>query len=436
MKNRTLLRDLPSPPRVAAPIAAARPQQASGYRLKCIETARYFPPLEQAAAHCTSAFVKPIADLVTGMYEVVYYREPANPDTVIDPPVGCERPILQVSQDAVVLTAADYETQGLRGRQSLERREDVSRGTDKMARDIELLTRVNERLTKAATERDQAQLELMVKFAALQQQMNTSQAALVQCFDNQTASLNRNLVAFSDTAIETLGKIPTDNLYSLGREVIRMIVPLVNAKLAADAKARRARLPRDQESAGSGIVGRPEHAEHAPQAHPRYSEAPPLPALTTARAPAVPVRVPVEPRAIEIDWLEVCGRCSDELAESVPYANRAGDEEAPAMEPIDAMPSPMPPSALEVVPEEIRDLASQIPELERLLASLGVVSNETVERPEDWSYTWAWDAIRRRIAQLSDTSIAWILSSSDNALGFLRQLAELATPPPEMASDG
>jgi hypothetical protein len=48
----------------------------------------------------------------------------------------------------------------------------------------------------------------------------------------------------------------------------------------------------------------------------------------------------------------------------------------------------------------------------------------------DWSYRWAWQAIKRRIARLSDSSIAWLLSSFDNALGFLRELADLATPPP------
>ena len=70
-----------------------------------------------------------------------------------------------------------------------------------------------------------------------------------------------------------------------------------------------------------------------------------------------------------------------------------------------------------------------------MLAALGIVDDE-IERPAEWSYSWAWDAIRRRIANLSDTSIAWLLSSFDNASGSLRQLADLATPPPDRDPEG
>ena len=105
-------------------------------------------------------------------------------------------------------------------------------------------------------------------------------------------------------------------------------------------------------------------------------------------------------------------------------ADRSADSAAPCV-------------SLAPVPDEISALVEQVPELRSLFASLGLVRGEAIEKPADWSYGWAWRAIKRRIASLSDTSIAWLLSSVDNALGFLRELAELATPSPDLnASEG
>ncbi|MBL9002745.1 MAG: hypothetical protein JNJ46_00795 [Myxococcales bacterium] len=47
----------------------------------------------------------------------------------------------------------------------------------------------------------------------------------------------------------------------------------------------------------------------------------------------------------------------------------------------------------------------------------------------EWSPAWAVRNIKERIASLSEVSISWLLSSWQNALSYLRELADIARPP-------
>lgn len=361
-------------------------------------------------------------------------------------PDGREPPTLQITQDTVLLTPAEHEIAELRRWQEHEKNEVKGRHRESMARTIESLTSVNERLTQNAIERDAAMTELMVKFAGLQAQIATAQASMISGYDAQGESLRKNFVAFSDTAQEAMKKIKTDNPYSLGTEVVKSVTSIYQSSINARAESRLDRRLRTSEPHGA-LEGRrqSERDEAKPRSRPEEPPPPPPPPVSSASPPAAPSPA-AKSLTVEIDWLEVYDDSSDEgeaPASPSPAARMAETQEPAAMivdeEPAARIPDEQPAAqtsvALAALPEEITDLVSQVPELERLLAALGIVDDE-IERPAEWSYSWAWDAIRRRIANLSDTSIAWLLSSFDNALGFLKQLADLATPPPDREPEG
>ena len=69
------------------------------------------------------------------------------------------------------------------------------------------------------------------------------------------------------------------------------------------------------------------------------------------------------------------------------------------------------------------------PALRELLSMMGIAPPVVRPRPAVWSPAWAVRQIKERIASLSEVSIAWLLSSWKNALGFLRELADIARPP-------
>jgi len=354
---------------------------------------------------------------------------------------GREPPILQVSQDTVLVTPAEHEIAELRRWQEHEKNEVKGRHRESMAKTIESLTSVNERLTQNAIERDAAMTELMVKFAGLQAQIATAQASMISGYDAQGESLRKNFVAFSDTAQEAMKKIKTDNPYSLGTEVVKSVTSIYQSSINARAESRLDRRLRTSEPHGA-LEGRrqSERDEAKPRSRPEEPPPPPPPPVSSASPPAAPSPA-AKSLTVEIDWLEVYDASPDSSDEGEaptspsPAARMSETEEAAAMI-ADEEHAVQTSVALATLPEEITDLVSQVPELERLLASLGIVPDEQEERPAEWSYSWAWDAIRRRIANLSDTSIAWLLSSFDNALGFLKQLADLATPPPDREPEG
>lgn len=440
MKSKLSNVNFTPPPRFVAAVVAARLDGASSYRLKCVETARYFPALDHPAAPCGPGFAKPLSDLVAGTYQIVYYADPQNPESVIPWP-GREPPILQVSQDTVLVTPAEHEIAELRRWQEHEKNEVKGRHRESMARTIESLTSVNERLTQNAIERDAAMTELMVKFAGLQAQIATAQASMISGYDAQGESLRKNFVAFSDTAQEAMKKIKTDNLYSLGSEVVKSVTSIYETSINARAETRLDRRLRTSEPHGA-LEGRrhSERDEAKPRSRPEEPPPPPPPPppVSSASPPAAPA-VAAKSLSVEIDWLEVYDAPPDSSDEgeapASPPAARMAETEEPAARIADEEPAAPTSVAMATLPEEITDLVSQVPELEQLLAALGIVDDE-VERPAEWSYSWAWEAIRRRIANLSDASIAWLLSSFDNALMFVRQLADLATPPPDREPEG
>ena len=359
-------------------------------------------------------------------------------------PEGREPPTLQITQDTVLLTPAEHEIAELRRWQAYEKQEVKGRHKESLVRSVESLTAVNERLTQNAIERDAAMTELMVKFAGLQAQIATAQASMISGYDAQGESLRKNFVAFSDTAQEAMKKIKTDNPYSLGTEVVKSVTSIYQTSINARAESRLDRRLRTSEPHGA-LEGRRQSERDEPKPRSRPEEPPPPPppppppAVSSASPPAAPSPA-AKSLTVEIDWLEVYDASPDSSDEGEasaspsPAARMAGTEEPAARIP-DEQPAAQTSVALAALPEEITDLVSQVPELECLLAALGIVDDE-IERPAEWSYSWAWDAIRRRIANLSDTSIAWLLSSFDNALGFLRQLADLATPPPDRDPEG
>lgn len=438
-------------PQFSAAIVAARPDSATSYRLKSVDTGRYFPPHDQSACPCSSSYVKTPSELVAGTYEVVYYREPGNPDTVLTQPENRDPPTIQVSQDAVLLSPADFELVEQRRWQAYEQRELGLRHKDALVRHIEQLTKVNTELTSNAIERDAALTDLLKKFTDLQTSLTTLQESLITGFTKQTDAVGKNLVTVVETAQQSISKIKTDNAFSLGTEVVKSIGAVLQAKVAADAESPRERRLRHQEPPRAAIEGRRGGEAEADRA----SDEPPRPPSLPPSPPKLPPPPPMASAAaakpfsmgparrdaatwttVEIDWLQVCDRSADEP----PPVPHIVEDAAPASlyrdahTADDSADSPAPCAALAPVPDEISALVEQVPELKSLFASLGLVRDEVSEKPADWSYGWAWRAIKRRIASLSDTSIAWLLSSVDNALGFLRELAELATPPPDLSA--
>ena len=422
-------------PQFSAAIVAARPDSATSYRLKSVDTGRYFPPHDQSACPCSSSYVKTPSDLVAGTYEVVYYREPGNPDTVLTQPENRDPPTIQVSQDAVLLSPADFELVEQRRWQAYEQRELGLRHKDALVRHIEQLTKVNTELTSNAIERDAALTDLLKKFTDLQTSLTTLQESLITGFTKQTDAVGKNLVTVVETAQQSVSKIKTDNAFSLGTEVVKSIGAVLQAKVAADAESPRERRLRNQEPPRAAIEGRRGGEASETKAARKSDEPPPPPAPSPP--PATKPATAAKPLPIvEIDWLDACDRSADEpppvqhIVADVAPASLYGDAHAAD----DSADSAAPCVALAPVPDEISALVEQVPELKSLFASLGLVRDEVSEKPADWSYGWAWRAIKRRIASLSDTSIAWLLSSVDNALGFLRELAELATPPPDLSA--
>ena len=175
MKSKTANMNFTPPPRFLSAVVGARLDGATSYRLKCVETARYFPTLDHPAAPCGHGFAKPLTDLVAGTYQIVYYRDPANPESVIPGPDGREPPTLQITQDTVLLTPAEHEIAELRRWQAYEKQEVKGRHKESLVRSVESLTSVNERLTQNAIERDAAVTDLMVKFMALTGQIAEAQ---------------------------------------------------------------------------------------------------------------------------------------------------------------------------------------------------------------------------------------------------------------------
>lgn len=340
----------------------------------------------------------------------------------------------------MLLTPAEHEIAELRRWQAYEKQEVKGRHKESLVRSVESLTSVNERLTQNAIERDAAVTDLMVKFMALTGQIAEAQTNMISGFDAQGESLRNNFAKFSDTAREAMAKIKTDNLYSLGTEALKQVGAIVQTRINAEAESPRDRRLRTSEPSRA-LEGRrhSERDEEKPRNKPdEPPPPPPPPPVSSAAPPAAPAAV-AKSLSVEIDWLTVYDAVADGAeqgeAPASPPAARMAETEEPAARIADEEPAAPTSVALATLPEEITDLVSQVPELEQLLAALGIVDDE-VERPAEWSYSWAWGAIRRRIANLSDASIAWLLSSFDNALMFVRQLADLATPPPDREPEG
>lgn len=415
--------ELRTPPKFWAAIHTSRPQNATSYRLKSLDGNRYFPPHEQPAALCAGRLMVGIQDLVAGTYEIVYYRDPANLESVLQTPDDRDPPLVQISQDAVVVSPVDFAVREQRQWQKYEHRELVQRRETATTKQIEALT-------ANAIERDAALTATMKQFADLQMQLMAMQQTLLANSEKQTEALTKNFLALTETAAQKISQIKTDNLFSFLTEGARQIGTIAHAKVASGSESPSERRLRE-DAPRPALEGR-RTAEPA-EGKRRTQDAPPSPpsfpsSLPTAGAAATGTRrLP----SVEIDWIDVCERQMDAPCERSPAA-------MPEAEPAEVAPlaardaSDAPSAALATVPDELRELVAQVPALHGLLASLGIVRDEALEKPAEWSYSWAWHAIKRRISRLTDSSIAILLSSFDNALGFLRELADLATPPPDL----
>jgi hypothetical protein len=410
------------PPTFRAAISSSRPPDATSYRLKNLEGDEYFPSLEQPAALCSPRQLQGIPNLVAGTYEILYYRDPADAESLIPTAKDRDPPTLQISQDAVLITPADYEIRELRRWQQYEQRELSQRRQNAGVKQIEALT-------SNAIERDAAMTQTFVKLGELQAQMMTLHQTLIGNIEKQTEAHNQSLLSIAETSREAIGKIKTDNVYSVVSEAIKQLGTVLHAKVASDGEPTRERRLRGQVTARPALEGR-RGGEPSEGKRRNQDDPPSLPPAAPPSSPAASAGASAKPLpVVEIDWLDVCDRQLDPQVEPAALPAAAPAVPAPFSEREESAPACPP---LTAVPDEINALVAQVPELEALLASLGIVTSEVIVKPADWSYRWAWQAIKRRIARLSDSSIAWLLSSVDNALGFLRELADLATPPPNL----
>ncbi len=223
----------------------------------------------------------------------------------------------------------------------------------------------------------------------------------------------------------------TSNLFTVGIELAKTLGAYVMKMFSRLFRKPRVRtLPAaefererwEDEDGSSGAQERPQAARESVLSRLGASSG----LASAERAPPRAAALPAQ----YIDWLEVCESELEPLPTVAPAPAVAEAEPAAwryAAASHDAACADG--DAASTLPAGIGALMAQVPGLEDLLASLGIAPAPAIERPADWSYRWAWQAIKRRIARLNDSSIAWLLSNVDEALAFLRELADLATPP-------
>jgi len=311
-------------------------------------------------------------------------------------------------------------------------------------------TDVISRLNANAIERDLSLTKTLAAISDAQARLSDLQARFAQQLSTSSEAQSENLLKSTQAIGQALSTAKTDNLATVGSEIARQVGGIAQLLINNSAQARgagggmtrEARLRPAEEPRALSAGKEAAKDGKVPKAHdnpPALPALPPLsaPPTTAATTSTTAVSLPAD---VLIDWDEVCRVSVDPAlltgpgSEAVPEAALAfGPEAAPEVAP-EAAPEvePAGPHALGFPALAEDDLAALVetPGLREIFSALGLPMPPQ-RRTEPWSVAWAAREIKRRVFTLSESSIAWMLSSVENFVGFLRELGDIARPPEE-----
>lgn len=436
-------------PMIQSVVDRNRPSEGTYYRLMA-EDGRLIPRPDQPAACCFGHIDVP-PGVESGVFVIHYYTDPLKLDSEVrlvddEPP-----PSLVVEGGAVIVSPMAWEERETAIQQRVERRDIENQRRSTLMNNLMQLTDVICKLNANSIERDHSLTKTLAAIADAQARLSEQQAKFAQHMTSSTEAQSENLVKSTQAIGQALSTAKTDNLATVGSEIARQVGGIAQLLITNSAQARgagggmvrEARLrPTEEPRALSAAkeAGKDGKAPKAPD-DPPPPPAPPTPAAARATASSLPADV-------LIDWDEVCRVSVDPALLAVPGSEAApevalalGPEVAP-----DAAADAAPLVAADAAPEVERgglhalgfpalagdELAALVeaPGLRDLFSALGLPMPPQ-RRTEPWSVAWAAREIKRRVFTLSESSIAWMLSSVDNFVGFLRELGDIARPPEE-----
>ena len=427
MYRRSTNRTSPPPYEIIPVVKHYAPTEARFYRLRNLDSGDLLPPEGKPARICAEHLVESPEALPVGTWQILYYRAALDTASEVPPAHGDRPPTVVYGADGVLLTPADWERTEEAKNLHLERRDLSVRRETALTRTIEAQGSAMERMSSHLIERDGAIAETLVSVNKLQIEMLGFMREMINQGKASTDAQSEALVTAAKRIAEATNTLKTDNLASVGIELIKQTSTIVQAfapSRQAGAALKESK-PRSLEREPTGPAAKLPPLPPPEKAKPKPPEDPPPPARQAGRD---------LPSEIVIAWDDLFN------ADGSPPAERAASPEAAETAPAhvaDAEPAP----PLATVTDETATgtsetttpspaaLADLPPALSQLLGMMGLAPPVVRPRPAVWSPAWAVRQIKERIASLSEVSIAWLLSSWKNALGFLRELADLARPP-------
>lgn len=420
-------------PMIQSVVDRNRPSEGTYYRLMA-EDGRLIPRPDQPAACCFGHIDVP-PGVESGVFVIHYYTDPLKLDSEVrlvddEPP-----PSLVVEGGAVIVSPMAWEERETAIQQRVERRDIENQRRSTLMNNLIQLTDVICKLNANSIERDHSLTKTLAAIADAQARLSEQQAKFAQHMASSTEAQSENLVKSTQAIGQALSTAKTDNLATVGSEIARQVGGIAQLLITNAAQARggggmvrEARLrPADEPRALSAgkEAGKDGKAPKAPD------DPPPPPASPTTAATATTTTATAAsslPGDVLIDWDEVCRVCVEPPLPAVP-----GSEVAPEVAPlVSAEVEPVGLHALGFPALAGDDLAALVeaPGLRDLFSALGLPMPPQ-RRTEPWSVAWAAREIKRRVFTLSESSIAWMLSSVENFVGFLRELGDIARPPEE-----
>ena len=418
-------RSYPPPHEFLPVVKHYAPTEARFYRLRNLDSGELLPPESVSARICTEQHVESPEGLSVGTWQILYYRGAFDTASEISPPNGERSPTVVYGADGVLLTPADWERTEEAKHFPLERRDLSIRRETALTRTIEAQGTALERLSSHLIERDGAITENQIAMNKLQIEMLGFMREMINQGKASTDAQSEALVTAAKRIAEATNTLKTDNLASVGIELIKQTSTIVQAfapSRQAGAALKESK-PRSLEREPTGPAAKLPPLPPPEKAKPKPPEDPPPP-------PAARQAVRDLPSEIVIAW--------DDLFNSAELTASAEEAEPAPAHVADAEPTPAPLATVadaaatatsETAAANPAALPDLPPALSQLLGMMGLAPPVVRPRPAVWSPAWAVRQIKERIASLSEVSIAWLLSSWKNALGFLRELADLARPP-------
>lgn len=405
----------PKPNEILSVIKHYAPSTARFYRLRDLHSGALLPGEGRAALLCdVSSRVDHPADASVGSYQILYYRGAFDLGSAVAPAEGQQAPTIVVGDDGVLMTPADWWRAEEAKHQHLERRDLSIRRETALTRTIEGLAASLVESNAAITANQVAINKLQVEMFGLMRELMAQSKSSMDAQGDALVNTSRKIA-------EAVNNIKTDNVATVGVELVKQVGAI--AQTYAANSGNRENALRD---------GKPRILDPKPavaklpaakqQTRSTRPEDPPPPPPAPVASPAAQRRD--LPADLVIQWDDLFTR--DEtpslqapVARAVPDGDpieratesTAGTDEEPAQE-------------TGLVP-----LAPGMPDFSALFALFGLRAPVVRPPASEWSPAWAVRKIKERIASLSEVSISWLLSSWQNALSYLRELADIARPP-------